>query len=244
MLKKEIIVLPGVEEMSEYLTGLIRDKITAGSDEKFLNIALSGGSTPKLIFENIVLRFKEQVTWDRIRFFQVDERCVPPDAPESNYHMIRKHLLDGLNIPEDHFFRMRGENDPQEEAARYGEVLVENLPVADQWPVFDLIWLGLGEDGHTASLFPEDTQALISQKSCEVTFHPQTGQKRITLSMPVLNRARQLIFIVTGKTKAGIVAEVFQNPEKNRYPASQILPRKGTLTWLIDKEASSRINPE
>jgi 6-phosphogluconolactonase len=241
MSQKEIIVLPGVEEMAEYLARLIRDKITSVEDGKPVNIALSGGSTPKLIFENIVLRHKEKVHWDRIRFFQVDERCVPPDSPESNYRMIRKHLLDGLNIPEDHFFRMRGENDPLEEAARYGKVLVENLPVADQWPVLDMILLGLGDDGHTASLFPGDKDILSSRNCCKVAVHPLSGQKRITLTLPFLNRAKQLIFVVTGQGKADIVAEIIQNPGKNRYPASQVNPRKGILTWLIDAGAASKL---
>jgi 6-phosphogluconolactonase len=239
MSHKEIIVLPGVEEMSEYLAVQINEKLAATGDGKSLNIALSGGSTPKLIFENIVIRHKVQIKWNRIRFFQVDERCVPPDDPESNYCMILHHLLSGLNFPEDHFFRIRGENDPEEEANRYEKILVENLPVADRWPVFDMILLGLGEDGHTASLFPGNNHALDSLYCCEVAVHPQTGQKRITLTLPVLNRAKQLVFMVTGKGKAEIVSEIIQNPYKNNYPASRVNTGKGMLTWLIDTEAAS-----
>jgi 6-phosphogluconolactonase len=240
MLQKEIIVFPGVDEISEFLARLIGDKVTSTKDNNPLSIALSGGSTPKLIFENIVTQHKEQVNWDRIRFFQVDERCVPPDSPESNYLMIRKHLLDGLNIQEEHFFKIRGENDPQEEANRYGKILVDNLPVSGKWPVFDLILLGLGEDGHTASLFPGDTKALNSLNYCEVTIHPQTGQKRITLTLPVLNQAKQLVFVVTGQGKAGIVLEIIQKPGKNMLPASLADPMKGTVTWLLDMDAAQR----
>jgi 6-phosphogluconolactonase len=238
MLQKQIFVFPGVDEISDYLTRLIGDKITSTDDGKPLNIALSGGSTPKLIFENIVFRQKEQVNWDMIRFFQVDERCVPPDLPESNYLMIRKHLLDGLNIPEDHFFRIRGENEPQEEAVRYAKILVENLTMKSKYPGFDLVLLGLGEDGHTASLFPGDTVVLKSQKYCEVAVHPQTGQKRITLTLPVLNSARQLIFLVTGHGKGDIVAEIHKYPGINMFPASLVNPWQGKVTWLLDEEAS------
>jgi 6-phosphogluconolactonase len=242
MLHKEIIVLPGLEEMAEYLAGQISEKLATGNDEKSLNIALSGGTTPKLIFEHIVRRYKEQIKWNRIRFFQVDERCVPPDAPESNYRMILHHFLEGLNFPEDQFFRMRGENDPQEEAGRYGKILIENLPVADKWPVFDMILLGMGEDGHTASLFPGDSHVLNSLNYCEVAIHPQTGMKRITLTLPVLNRAKHLVFVVTGRGKAGIVSEIIHNQDKNIYPASWINPGKGTLTWLLDKNAATSLS--
>jgi 6-phosphogluconolactonase len=238
MLHKEIIVLPGVKEMAEYLARLIRDKITSAEDGKPVNIALSGGSTPKLIFENIVNHHKEQVNWDRIRFFQVDERCVPPDSHESNYLMIRKHLLDGLNFQEEHFFRIRGKNEPQEEAVRYTEILVENLPMESKYPVFDLVLLGLGEDGHTASLFPGDNGVLNSLKCCEVAIHPTSGQKRITLTLPVLIHARQLVFIVTGHGKAEIVAEIIQNPDGKKLPASLADPMKGTVTWLLDMDAA------
>jgi 6-phosphogluconolactonase len=243
MLQKEIIILPGIEEMSEYLARLIGKKTAAACDVKPLNIALSGGSTPKLIFENLVIRHKEKVKWDRIRFFQVDERCVPPDSPESNFNMIRHHLLDGLNFPEYHFFRIRGENDPQREAIRYGKIMVENLPMAGKWPVFDLVLLGLGEDGHTASLFPGNTHVLNSKNCCEVAFQPLTEQKRITLTLPVLNGASQLVFMVTGQEKAEIVAEIIQIPDKNHLPASLVNPGKGALTWLLDTDAASKMRP-
>ena len=238
MSNKEIIVLPGVEEMSEFLVTLIRDKVNAANKGEPVNIALSGGTTPKLIFENMVKRYKERIKWERIRFFQVDERCVPPDSPESNYLMIRKHLLDGLNIPEDHFFRIKGENNPQDEAVRYGKILIENLPMESKYPVFDLVLLGLGEDGHTASLFPGDTVVLKSQNYCEVAVHPQTGQKRITLTLPIFNHARQVVFMVTGKGKAAIVAEIIQYPEKKRLPASLVNTGKEKLTWLLNTEAA------
>jgi 6-phosphogluconolactonase len=242
MSQKEIIVLPGVEEMSEYLVRHIRDKVTSAEDGKLVNIALSGGSTPKLIFENMVNHYKERIKWERIRFFQVDERFVPPDSPESNYLMIRKNLLDGLNIPDDHFFRMRGEIDPKEEAIRYGKIIVENLPMEGKWPVFDMILLGVGEDGHTASIFPGDIRVLNSQNYCEMAVHPQTGQKRITLTLPVLNSTRQLVFIVTGQGKTEIVSEIIQNPAKNKLPASMIKPGNGTLTWLLNADAASSLS--
>jgi 6-phosphogluconolactonase len=156
--------------------------------------------------------------------------------------MLRHHLFKGLEIREDHIFRMHGEDDPNTEAVRYGRVMAENLPMQGKWPVFDFVLLGLGEDGHTASIFPGDADVLNSDKLCERTVHPQTGQVRITITLQVINHAKDVVFIVTGPEKAGIVADVILNPGKMAYPASHVNPLNGTLTWLLDPHASVRLH--
>jgi 6-phosphogluconolactonase len=238
----EIRVFQSQDKMAEYLFALIDDKTKALANNTFLNIALSGGSTPKRIFETISTRYQKNTDWDQIRFFQVDERCVPPDSQDSNYKMIRQSLFDALNQPDDHFFRIRGENVPKEEAIRYSGVLAVNLPLDGKWPVFDMVLLGLGEDGHTASLFPGDDTILNSRNYCEVAVHPHSGQKRITLTLSVINNAQNIVFLVTGEQKAGIVSRVILTDNEREYPASLVRPEHGKLIWCLDNDAAKLIN--
>jgi 6-phosphogluconolactonase len=237
-----VIVCKDSSEIAEYLAGFIAGKTSSLPRGTFLNIALSGGNTPEMIFKEISLRFGNQIDLDRIRFFQVDERCVPPDHPESNFRMIKESLLDGLNIPPDQVFRISGENDPAPEADRYGKILSENLPTDGKWPVFDLILLGLGNDGHTASLFPGDETALQSRQLCEVTNHPQSGRQRITLTLRVINHALDQIFLVTGLEKADIVARVLEGTPEKKYPASLVKAGNGRQIWLLDTEAAELLS--
>jgi 6-phosphogluconolactonase len=150
-------------------------------------------------------------------------------------------LLNVLKIPDHLVFRMMGENDPVREATRYSGVLAENLPAESGWPAFDLLLLGLGSDGHTASLFPGDNKTLESGNLCEVAIHPQTAQKRITLTLPVINHAGNILFLVTGKEKAEIISTIFRNKRHTNLPASLVQPAFGNVTWLLDQEAASLI---
>ncbi len=242
MNQKEIITFEDHCRMAGFLADFVATQINGLPPSQFLNIALSGGSTPKTIFEQIRLQHREQTDWHRIRFFQVDERCVPPDDPQSNYRMIMENLLDGLDFPDDQFIRMRGEEDPQEEAQRYGQLMKEILPSDGEWPVFDLILLGLGNDGHTASLFPGNDGILRTLQWCEVAHHPGSGQARITVTLPVINHAHHILFLVTGKEKAEIVSDVIRQKEGLSLPASLVNPASGKITWLISKEAALLIS--
>jgi len=242
MSQKEIITFEDTGGMAGFLSSFIAaqtETLTAG---QLLNIALSGGNTPKTIFEKVRLQHREQINWQRIRFFQVDERCVSPDDPQSNYRMISESLLEGLGFPENQFIRMKGENDPEREATRYEELLREILPSEGGWPVFDLILLGLGNDGHTASLFPGDEAILRSLNCCEVAKHPESRQNRITLTLPVINHARTILFLVTGQEKAEVVANIFRQKIDLTLPASLVNPAFGAVTWLIGKEAALLIS--
>lgn len=244
MKQKVITIVPGAPEMAEFLAGLLVEKSGEIRTGEYLNIALSGGSTPRQIFENLAAHHRESVPWNQIRFFQVDERCVPPGHEESNFKMLRQALFSKLKIPEDQIFRIQGEKDPMEEALRYGEVIADVLPKEQRRPVFDLILLGLGADGHTASLFPGNFFTLLAEKWCETAVYPETGHQRITLTLPVINSSRSVVFLVTGKEKAEKTAEIIQETEKEIYPASLVNPVNGTLIWLLDSEAAGGLSKQ
>jgi 6-phosphogluconolactonase len=237
MEKNNILIFQSFSKLAKFALKWLTAKIKDVQDDKFFTVALSGGTTPKQLFEYIALHGNEAVNWNKILFFWSDERCVLPNSGDSNYRMARLYLLDKLNIPEEHIFRINGEDDPGEEAQRYSRILSENIPSENGLPRFDLILLGLGEDGHTASIFPGNTQLFQSQRFCEAVKHPQTGQQRITLTGPVINNAIDIAFLVTGSGKAKIVSKVLKN-DKTDYPASSVYPVHGRLTWLLDKEAA------
>lgn len=208
-----------------------------------LTIALSGGSTPKILFDLMASDYKNDFNWSDIYFFWGDERCVPPTDSDSNYLMTKEHLLDKIDIPEENILRVLGENDPEKEAARYGKLIETNLPQVDGISVFDIIFLGLGTDGHTASIFPHEMELLDSAKTCEVANHPDSGQKRVTLTGPVINAARYVCFLITGESKKERIQEIFEDEEiANTYPAYHINPSHGELIWFIDEAAASLLS--
>jgi len=240
IVKNNIRVFHSISELGTFSLEWLTDKINDVPDEKFFTVALSGGTTPKLLFEYLARHGNKSVNWNKILFFWSDERCVLPESSDSNYRMARSSLLDKLYIPEEHIFRIYGEDAPEKEAQRYSNILSENIPLENGFPRFDLILLGLGEDGHTASVFAGNTQLFQSQQFCEAVKHPQTGQKRITITGPVINNAIDVAFLVTGSEKAEIVSKVL-NDKTTDYPASLVCPKHGRLSWLLDKEAASLI---
>ncbi|NWJ53004.1 MAG: 6-phosphogluconolactonase [Bacteroidetes bacterium] len=235
---KEIVVLPTIEKLADFIETLLCEKIAETKDDEFLSVALSGGSTPKKIFEHISSHDTGLVNWNKVRFFWGDERCVPPDDNESNYKMARLSLFENLNIPKENIFRIFGENEPENEVIRYGKIISENILVEDKLPRFDLIILGLGEDGHTASIFPGNIKMFYSTNYCEVAIHPQSSQKRITLTGTVINNAKKILFMVTGSGKAEMVTNIIQGNEETGFPASLVKPTNGKLTWLLDVDAA------
>jgi len=208
-------------------------------------IALSGGSTPKLLFRHLADLYRDRIDWSKVHFFWGDERCVPPDHEESNYGMTRELLLQYIAIPEGNVHRIRGEADPGEEAQRYGEVIQEFVPKANGRPAFDLMILGMGDDGHTASIFPDQLELLKAEGPCAVASHPESGQQRITLTGPVINNAGLISFLVTGADKAPRIEEIFQKKGNwENYPAAHIQPERGELHWFLDEEAGGRREEE
>jgi 6-phosphogluconolactonase len=209
-------------------------------------IAISGGSTPQATFKLLSdpgQAFLSTVPWDKLQLFWVDERCVPPGHPESNYGVCRELLLTNVPIPEGNVFRMEGELDPEEAASRYESTLrnVMKLEGAES-PAFDLVVLGMGPDGHTASLFPK-TEALNEMGRLVVANHvPQKDTWRLTLTWPVINQATEVAFEVEGRGKTDIVAEVLTGPrDPDRLPSQLIRPSNGKLLFLLDGDAAAKL---
>jgi 6-phosphogluconolactonase len=239
MANKKIIVFGSVEELAGYAANKLTEDIKQKSEFPFYSVALTGGSTPGEIYSIISQNRSVGINWERVRFFWGDERCVPPDSDESNYKMASQNLLGNIDVSDDNVFRIHGEADPEMEAIRYSNILAANIPPVNGWPQFDLMLLGLGEDGHVASIFPGYKELFSSSKYCDVTEHPETSQLRVTMTGPVLNNSKKVVFLVTGSSKAGIVAEVIRN--ENSLPASQVDPLQGELIWLVDKDAAAQL---
>ncbi|WP_340199368.1 6-phosphogluconolactonase [Ascidiimonas sp. W6] len=210
--------------------------------DKDTHIALSGGSTPKVIFDVLASDFADKINWKKVHLYWGDERCVPPTDEDSNYKMTVNHLLSKIDIPEENIHRIEGENIPQMEAYRYGELLQEKLPNANGIPQFDLIILGIGEDGHTASIFPHEINIWDSYEYCDVASHPKSGQKRITITGQVINNAKAVAFLATGFHKANKVKAILKKEEgSEQYPASLVDPTHGEIHWFLDEPAAGGI---
>lgn len=184
---------------------------------------------------------RSQVDWPTVRFFFGDERCVPPDHPDSNYGMARKNLFDPLGIPAENVHRMRGEAAPEEAALEYQAILLREL--GDE-PVLDLIFLGMGPEGHTASLFPGVFSQFDPERWAVTTYIEKLSANRITLTPRAINAARAVVLVTGGEAKAQALAEVLagaRNPDL--YPAQILNPQHGSLTWLVDRAATKGLSP-
>jgi 6-phosphogluconolactonase len=207
---------------------------TLARQERFF-VALPGGVTPKLFFTRLTQEpYLAQVPWNKLWVFWGDERCVPPDHPESNFGVARDYLLGEVPIPNSHVFRIRGEDPPPESARAYSKLLHEEFKTKAEWPAFDLIILGMGPDGHTASLMP-GTAALQEERRWVVENVVRSLQTvRITMTLPVINHARQVWFLVTGAKKVAAYAKVQAGPSLE-CPASLVQPVSGQLVWYVDR---------
>jgi 6-phosphogluconolactonase len=233
-----INIFPSVEKLADSFAGIISDGISGIAGDRFFHIALSGGSTPKAIFKTISANYKDKIDWSKVMIFWGDERCVAPSSDESNYKMAYDNLITNINIPGSNIHRIEAEKDPAREAERYAELVNRLVPGKISTPQFDLVMLGLGEDGHTASIFPENIYLFNSEKLFEVSRHPATGQKRITATGRLINNARQVCFLVTGAGKAERVAQILRKePGWQDLPASLINPEEGKLFWMMDDVA-------
>ncbi len=204
------------------------------------HIALSGGSTPKMLFDLLATDYLDKIHWEKLYVYWGDERCVPPTSPESNYGMTKSHLLDFAPIPRDQVFRMQGELDPDVGAAEYAKVLRTNLK--GSIPSFDLVILGMGDDGHTASIFPHQIDLWSKKGLCVVAEHPETRQKRVSITGEVINAGAEVVFLVTGDSKATKVGEIFNTiGAYQQYPACLVQPTSGKLTWFLDRDAAKEL---
>ena len=213
------------------------------SYQTHLFIALSGGSTPQILFSILASEYNLAVDWKRLHFFWVDERQVPFSSDQSNFGVANRLFLSKVNISEANLHPIRYADDTIIEAQRYADEILIHLPIVSNYPVFDLILLGMGDDGHTASIFPGQLDLFETESVCAVSIHPKTGQKRITLTGRVINHASEIVFLVSGFAKAQKIKSIFEgSPDAVQYPANQIHPVTGRLSWYLDKEAAEYIN--
>jgi 6-phosphogluconolactonase len=242
--------------MSEIEIFLTPDALAHGAAERIVTLAaeaisaqgrfslgLSGGETPSSLYALLADdAFAARIEWEKVHVFWGDERCVPPDHPDSNYRMTRERLLDHVPLPEENIHRMRGETEPIQTAAEYEQILrvffvEKNLYLQ---PRFDLLLLGMGSDGHIASLFP-GTRALYERTRWVLeNYIPQLDTWRLTLTPVAINAAANVIFLVTGENKAEALYAVIRGqnqPEK--YPAQLVQPTSGTLLWMVDEAAAA-----
>jgi 6-phosphogluconolactonase len=213
------------------------------------SVALSGGSTPRAAFELLAQSpYVEQVRWEQVHVFWCDERCVPPDHPDSNYGMARAALLNRVPLPGDYIYRMRGEIDPQQAAAEYDALIREFFEVGDpaetKTPLFDLVWMGMGSDGHTASLFPGDPAVEITDRWAAAVSHPFPPEPvvdRITLTIPAFRRVHQMTFVISGADKSDPLRRILQPKpgiDPPDLPAARVWPESDNVLWLADNPAA------
>lgn len=200
-----------------------------------VHISLSGGSTPKLLFKTLAQApYATEIQWQNLHFWWGDDRMVPPQDPESNYGEVQKLLFDHINIPAENIHRIRGEENVEQELARFSQELTACVPDL----AFDWIILGMGNDGHTASLFPHQTN-FDDPNIAVIAKHPETGQTRISKTAKLLEKAKRITYLVTGAAKAEILKEIQDNPaESLSYPAARIQSKNGVTEWYLDSDAA------
>jgi 6-phosphogluconolactonase len=241
-MENAIRIFKSIDELSQFFARKLAARIQETPAGYFFSMALSGGSTPRLVFAYLASNFRDHIDWQKILVFWGDERCVAPESDESNFRMAKESLLDHVPIPANNIFRIRGEADPSVESDRYAEAVLQYVPSHHNIPRFDFIMLGLGEDGHTASIFPGNTHLFSSDKLFEVAENPHTKQKRITATGKLINQAKYIVFLVTGESKAEMVARVIERKDRwEKLPASMVHPENGELLWLLDNQAASKL---
>jgi 6-phosphogluconolactonase len=243
---QNIKVLPTKEDLIAAAANLVlRSASAALSERDRFSLALSGGSTPLPLYEYLIQgQSDHKLDWHKVHFFWGDERMVPPDHPESNFYQAYQTLLKPRNIAENNIHRVQGELEPALSAEKYRQELIDWFQ--EPLPNFDLILLGLGSDGHTASLFP-GTKAFDCPQDYDLiapNYVPQLDTWRITFTAKLINAAKQILFLVSGQSKADILFKVLEDPTtRDQYPAQSIRPTNGELIWLVDQEAGLLLTP-
>ena len=236
----ELKIYSDKQEVASEFSNFFAEKV---KESDSFHVALSGGSTPKIVFDVLANEFGSDLDWNKVHFYWGDERCVPPTDDESNYKMTVEHLLSKIEIPEENIHRIKGENEPKGEAVRYSEVIEQYLSESNGIPTFDLVILGMGDDGHTASIFPHEIDLWHSEKTCEVAVHPDSGQRRITITGKIINAAATVAFLVTGEGKAEKVGEIVRGTGSFKdYPATLVAPKSNNLYWFLDDAAAANLN--
>ncbi len=235
---KQINIYKDVEALSEGFTLLLKEEL---AKRDIVHVSLSGGSTPKALFDYWTANCRESIDWNRIAFYWGDERCVPPTDEMSNFGMTKSLLFDKIPTIDQHkIYRIQGENEPNEEARRYTAIIDKCLPKENGLPQFDIMMLGMGDDGHTVSIFPNRIDLWNVEADCITAQHPDTGMERVSLTGRIVNNARNIVFLVTGKNKAEKVKQLVENRKAfiNIYPAAKVNPVNGKLFWMLDEDAA------
>ena len=244
-MNKNIHAYPNKEKLVAATTERIADCIEQAIQQNGLcNMALSGGNTPGGIFSLLGSSpYRDRLDWSRLHLFWGDERVVPPEHEDSNFRLVQETLLGHIKIPAENVHRMRGEIAPEEAAAEYAELMHGHFK--DNPPCFDLMLLGLGEDGHTASLFPETDAVEESEKHAVAVFVPKLDVWRVTLTLPVINASKKVLFLVSGKSKSEMVQRIMSNKQPDKeIPATMVNPQNGELHWMLDSDAMVLINKD
>ncbi len=211
----------------------------AVAERGVFRIALSGGQTPIPLVRLLAASdWADRLPWDKMNFFWVDERCVGPDHPDSNYGLARRELLS--HVPATHFYRMRGDIDPVEAAVKYEQQIRQDFNIGpNDLPRFDFMILGMGDDGHTGSIFPT-SPALAERKRLVIDqYVPERKADRLTLTLPVINNSRCCMFLVTGKEKHQVLGQVLDLLAEPTLPAQMVRPSVGDLIWVVDEAAAT-----
>lgn len=236
MTTPEIKVLPDVSSLArEAAERIVAAAVQAIDTHGTFSLALSGGSTPRPVYELLSQEpFRSHVNWNKVEIYFGDERCVPPDSPQSNFKMANETLLSRVPIPDQSVHRIRGEMDPHQAAKEYGQMLKERFGDGG----LDLVLLGMGPDGHTASLFPGTQAVHETHHRCVANFVPKLNAWRVTMTAAFINRSDQVMFLVAGADKSQILSTVLEEPpDVERYPVQSIRPA-GRLIWLMDAAAA------
>ena len=241
--KTSLQILAVPEELAREAAGIFIARVQGALREKEnCTVVLAGGATPRGLYSLLAEErdFRAGVPWEKVHFFFGDERHVPPDHPESNFRMVNEVLLSKVDVPADHVHRIRGEEaDASKAAGEYEEVLrsfFRSKP--GEIPELDFILLGMGADGHTASLFP-GTEALKERKRLvAANWVPRLNAYRLTMTLPLLNSARCILFLVTGEEKAETLRKVLEEKPDEALPAAFIRPKRGRCLWLVDRSAA------
>jgi 6-phosphogluconolactonase len=217
----------------------------ASKERGRFRLALSGGSTPRRLYKVLASQYARRLNWGQVEFYFGDERCVPPDHEESNFRMADETLLRPLAIEAEQVCRIRGEDEPEKAAAGYESVIRERFEVgSEERPKFDLVLLGLGDDGHTASLFPGSPSVREAKRLIVASQSPRGIRDRVTVTPPLINHARTVVFLVAGAGKAAAVRTVLEEERIDplECPAKMIQPLDGRLVWFLDRTAAAQLS--
>lgn len=239
---REVRIFPDLHALSHAAADTVRVLARkAVSDHGRFTAALSGGSTPKELYTLLAERpYRDQIPWKRVHLFWADERCVPPEHVDSNFRLVQEPLLSRVAIPEENVHRIKGERGPDRAASEYEQELKAFFG-EDGFPVMDLIILGVGEDGHTASLFPGSP--LIGERDRLAAPVPSGNHEheRVTLTLPVIDHARQVLFLASGAAKQNVIRSLLADGNPDGLPAGLVRSAMGSSAWYLDKAAASHL---